>query len=343
MKIKQLYIILSSCVVMWLCFTGKVVAQGMHFSQYYNAPLLLNPANTGLAPDNDYRVGVNYRKQWATIPVPYNTVSLYGDFQLMRNQNETNWMGAGFAFWNDKVGDGDLKLTKFDVFLAYHVQMGEYSMLSFGATAGFATRTVDFSKFSFGQQWDGFIFDENIPSGESGFIGKSNYVDVAAGLNYAIFPNENMYVKIGLGMAHLNQPKESFYGQQNRIGIRPTMNVDAMMKLSEKVILNPSIYYTSQKGANEFLYGTLFCVNLSANEQKQAQLILGAYHRYGDAAIGVIGLKYMQWKLMTSYDFTMSTLSPANKGRGAFEMGFVFEALYNSFSKERRTYNCPRF
>lgn len=318
-------------------------AQGIHFSQYYHAPLLLNPANTGLSPENDYRVGVNYRKQWASIPVPYNTFSLYGDFQLMRNRNETNWMGVGFSFWNDKVGDGDLKLTKFDVQLAYHVQMGEYSMLSGGVSVGYAERSVDFSKFSFGQQWDGFIFNQSIPSGESGYFAKSRYADISVGINYAIFPNENLYLKIGLGMAHINQPKESFYGQQNKIGARPTANIDALIKLSEYVVLNPSLYYTTQSGASELLYGTLFGVSIGGGQEKDAKLLVGAFHRYGDAAVAALGLKYQQWKLMTSYDITMSTLAQANKGRGAFEMGFVFEALYNSFSKDRRTYNCPRF
>ena len=30
-------------------------AQDLHFSQYFNAPLLTNPANTGFEPDADWR------------------------------------------------------------------------------------------------------------------------------------------------------------------------------------------------------------------------------------------------------------------------------------------------
>ncbi len=321
-----------------------VSAQGMHFSQYYNAPLLLNPANAGLLPTNDYRIGVNYRKQWASIPVPYNTTAVYGDFQALRNKNQTNWLGAGFSFWNDKVGDGDLKLTKFEAVLAYHVQMGDYSMVSVGASGGYIERSVDFGKFTFGKQWDGFNFDPTLPTDEPyAGVRKANYFDVGAGINYAIFPNENVYVKIGLGMAHLTQPKESFFNQTNLVGMRPTANIDALFKLNEVLIVNPSIYYTTQKGASELLYGTLFTMNVSGGDKSNTQLIIGAYHRWGDAVIAGLGLKYMQWKLMTTYDFTMSSLAATNKGRGAFEMGFVYEALYNSFSRDRRTYNCPRF
>jgi type IX secretion system PorP/SprF family membrane protein len=221
--------------------------------------------------------------------------------------------------------------------------MGDYSMVSVGASGAYVERAVDFNKFKFGNQWDGFTFDEALPTGESGNYGKSNYFDVAAGVNFAFFPNENTYLKLGLGMAHITQPKESFYGQANKLGMRPTINLDALLKLSSVIILNPSVYYTTQKGAYELVYGTLFTVNISNADKSTTQLILGAYHRFGDAAIGTLGLKYMQWKLMTSYDFTMSNLSSTNKGRGAFEIGFVYEALYGAFSRDRRTYNCPRF
>ncbi len=104
---------------------GRVSAQGMHFSQYFNAPLLLNPANTALSPEADYRVGVNYRQQWAAVPVPYNTFAVYGDLQVLRNRNETNWLGLGAAVWNDVAGQGQLTLTRAEAFLAYHIQMGD--------------------------------------------------------------------------------------------------------------------------------------------------------------------------------------------------------------------------
>jgi type IX secretion system PorP/SprF family membrane protein len=304
---------------------------------------LLNPANAGLLPTDDYRVGINYRQQWVSVPVPYTTISAYGDFQAMRNKNQTNWLGAGLAFWNDKAGVGKLSLTRIEAIVAYHIQLGQYNMFSFGASGAYAQRTVDFSAFTFGNQWDGLQFNTALPTNENGYVSKTNYFDVNAGLNYAFFPNENTYLKVGIGMAHLNQPKESFYGQNNTLGMRPTINIDALFKLNDNVILNPSLYYTTQKGATELLYGTLFSISISAKDNKPTELVLGGFHRLGDAAVGVIGLRYQQWKIMSSYDFTVSKLGASNKGRGAFEMGLVFQALYNSFSRERNTYNCPRF
>jgi len=87
----------------------------------------------------------------------------------------------------------------------------------------------------------------------------------------------------------------------------------------------------------------LFAINVSGEEKTNAQLILGAYHRWGDALIAALGLKYQQWKLTTGYEFTMSSLAATNKGRGAFEISLIYEALYNEYSRDRRTYTCPRF
>lgn len=338
--------ILSIAIALVVCsnfFADKAIAQGMHFSQYYNAPMLLNPANTALLPDNDFRVGVNYRKQWASVPVPYRTTSIFADFQAFRNRNLTNWLGLGLAFWSDKAGDGNLALTRTEAFIAYHVQMGDYTMLSAGVSGAYAQRKVDFNRFTFDQQWDGFQFNNTLASGETGYQAKTNYFDVAAGVNLSIYPNENFYLKIGAGVAHLTQPVESFYGMVNKMGIRPTGNIDALLKASRSVIINPSIYYTTQKGAMELVYGSQFRFNVSGADKEAVELIFGAYHRWGESIVGSIGLRYAQWKIVSSYDFTSSQLSRDNKGNGAFELSIIYQGSYNELSNDRRTLNCPRF
>jgi type IX secretion system PorP/SprF family membrane protein len=318
-------------------------AQGMHFSQFYNAPLLLNPANTALMPEKDYRVGFNYRNQWATVPVPFNTISVFGDFQALRNELITNWLGYGFALWNDKAGPGGLSLSRYEGYLAYHVMMGDVSMISAGVSIAYAQRSVDFSKFTWDNQWDGFLFDRSLITGEQGYEMKTNFVDLGTGVNLAYFPNENTYLKIGCGFAHLTKPKETFYNQTNQLGIRPTINVDLLLKLSPWVILNPSVYYTNQKDASELIAGTLVQVDISTPQSENMQLILGAYHRFGESIIGSAGFDVEGWRITASYDFTMSSIAPAVKSHGATEISMIYTGYYNAFSRDRRSYNCPRF
>jgi hypothetical protein len=60
----------------WL-FIFPVKAQDFHYSQFYAAPLYLNPALTGSTELS--RVGVNYRKQWPGLAQDFSAYSAYFD------------------------------------------------------------------------------------------------------------------------------------------------------------------------------------------------------------------------------------------------------------------------
>lgn len=326
------------------CQLQTASCQGIHFSQYFNAPLLLNPANAALMPESDYRIGMNYRNQWSSIPVPYNTFMAYGDFQAIRNKAETNWLGIGAAVFNDRVGDGDLSLTKVQGVLAYHVQLSTTTMVSAGLSGAWSQRSVDFNMLTFDLQWNGQTFDRNLPSGESGYRSKTHFMEVGAGVNFAWFPNENTYFKLGLGADRLNRPRESFYGRDNQLGVRPTANLDVLLKAGATTILNPSVYYTQDKGAYELVAGTQFNFLVSGMySQLHSQLILGAYYRVKESVIGVVGYHWNKVRVTGSYDYTLSKLTALNKGAGAFEVSLRYEGLYGGTAVGRRTYGCPRF
>jgi len=333
------------CMALALCSPGKVTAQGMHFSQFYNAPMLLNPANAALMPDYDYRLGANFRSQWGSI-VPYTTTSIYGDFQAMRNKNETNWLGLGFSFYNDGAGDGKLNLFRGEAIIAYHVQIGETSMVSFGGSVSSNQRSVNFSKLTYPVQWDGFSFNPDNPNQENKGLEKSSYVSATAGLNYAIFPSDAFYLKLGASVANLNKPTESFYpGSVNELDLRPSANLEMMIRSTEKLIISPSAYYSTQSGAYELVYGTLLTFNMAKPDEQIAanQMIFGAYHRWNDAVVGVAGIQLNGWRAMASYDFNVSSLGASAGGAGAFELSLRYEGLYTENSRGRRTYHCPRF
>lgn len=318
-------------------------AQGMHFSQYYNSPMLLNPANTALMSETDYRVGANYRSQWAKLPVPYKTISGFADFQVLRNRNMTNWLGLGLAFYNDQAGDGKLTLTRTEAFIAYHVQMGETSMISAGISGAYGNRSVDYSAFTFDQQWNGFNFDKNLANGEEYTHIQTSYYDVSAGVNYAYFPNEAFYLKIGVGLAHLNQPQESFYNITNTLKMRPTANIDALLRMRTGVLLNPSVYYTTQSGANEIVYGVNGSFFLGGKGKSATDLILGIYHRWDESVIGLFGLQWGGLKFTTSYDFTMGDQDLQSQSGGAIEFAIIYQGMYGQGGRRRGTINCPRF
>src|ERR1700677_39038 len=94
-------------ILFMLSIACSLQAQDLHFSQFFNAPLTTNPANTGFIPDADYRIGVHYRDQWSSIlAAPYKTVSLFGDAKIMKNSIENGWIGLGAVILNDVAGTG---------------------------------------------------------------------------------------------------------------------------------------------------------------------------------------------------------------------------------------------
>ena len=171
--------------------------QDLHFSQYFNAPLLVNPANTGFNPDFDYRVGGNYRNQWASLSnTPYKTMSIWADAQLFNNRFENSWIGIGAAFLNDVAGSGNLSATKGFASIAYHQVLGLNSLISAGFNVGFTQKRIDLNKLTFNSQWNGKFFETSLPSNEPFQYSSVDYFTVQAGINFAQFVNDNLYLKI---------------------------------------------------------------------------------------------------------------------------------------------------
>src|ERR1700739_1244196 len=93
-------------VCRWLlvicCLTQQAHAQDIHFSQFYETPLLRNPALAGIFT-GDYRFSSVYRTQWATVTTPYQTGSFNGEFKLPTGKGNDFLTLAGEIYY-DKAG-----------------------------------------------------------------------------------------------------------------------------------------------------------------------------------------------------------------------------------------------
>ena len=307
-------------------------AQDLHFSQYFNAPLLINPANTGFAPDVDWRAGINYRNQWSNITNnPYKTMSVWGDMQLFNDRFESGWLGVGGSLLRDVAGSGGLTSTKLNASVAYHQMLGLASLISVGFSGGWVNKRIDLSKLTFDNQWDGEFFDISIPNNEPFAYTSVGYLDINTGVNYAYFPNENLYINAGVSVMHLNRPKESFFSRQSvdaQLNMRYNAFLNAAVKLNDKWILNPNVYYSQMTDANEIVLGMNANYNLSGDGS--AQLIGGLYYRKGDAFIPMAGYQWRDLKITVSYDATTSSLGAYNQTRGAYEFSLVKTGLFNA-------------
>src|SRR5579871_4288142 len=133
---------------------GQATGQDLHFSQWFNAPLITNPANTGFIPDADYRLGANYRDQWSAImSEPYWTMSVWGDAQVFRNRIENGWMGLGGVILRDEAGAGNLTSTQAYASIAYHQMIGYTSLLTAGFNVGWINKRINSVNLKFPDQF----------------------------------------------------------------------------------------------------------------------------------------------------------------------------------------------
>jgi type IX secretion system PorP/SprF family membrane protein len=314
--------------------------QDLHFSQYYNAPMLVNPANTGFNPDFDFRAGVNYRSQWASVGSPYKTMSAWGDVKLLGNRIENGWVGLGGMLWKDQAGSGSLTGTTGMLSLAYHQMLGYNSLLSGGFSVGYTQKRIDVTKLTFDDQWNGVFFDTNIPSFEPFATNQVSYLDLQAGINYAYFASENFYFNTGVSVMHINTPRESFFDasvSNNEISRRYNFFINASVKVVDTWILNPNIYVSMVGNSREILAG--INANRDLGDNGARQLIMGVYYRNNDAVIPLFGYQINDLKMTFNYDATISTLSKSNLTRGAYEISIVKSGIFPS-SQGRQT-RCP--
>jgi type IX secretion system PorP/SprF family membrane protein len=334
-KILVIHFLIIACV--------SVHGQDLHFSQFFNSPLTTNPANAGFIPDADYRVGINYRTQWNSIlSTPYKTMSAFADAQLFRNKLENGWVGIGGVLLSDKAGSGGLRSDKFYGSVAYHQMLGLSSLLSAGFNLGYVSKRIDPTNLKFPDQFNGKFFDGSISPGVQFTNINIDYYDMQVGMNYAYFPQENVYINAGYSIHHVNKPKETFFGDNTEVGKIPVRHigfVNAILKVNPRVIINPNIYFTTQTNAIEVNAGMNANYNLS--EFGESQLIFGLYYRHKDAVIPVLGFETKNTAFTFSYDATISNLSKFNGARGAAEFSIVKKGFYPSNS-DRQTL-CPKF
>ncbi|SJZ44924.1 PorP/SprF family type IX secretion system membrane protein [Sediminibacterium ginsengisoli] len=325
-----------------ICFAAvtSLQAQDLHFSQYFNTPMLVNPANTGFNPDYDYRVGGNYRNQWASVGNPYKTMSAWGDAKIFADRFENGWMGVGLSLMKDVAGSGNLSATTAVGSIAYHQMIGYNSLLSGGFSLGYVNKRVDVSKLTFDNQWNGRFFDVSIPPNEAFANSSVSYLDLQIGLNYAYFASDNLYFNAGVSIMHVNKPRESFFDpsvSDASVKRRITGFANASLKIEDLWIINPNLYVSKMGTAWETVIG--FNANRNLSGDGTSQMIFGLYYRNADAIIPMIGYEVNDLKIILNYDATISTLSNLNGTRGAYELSVVKSGVFsNSLGRSVR---CP--
>lgn len=317
----------------------SLFAQDPQFTQFYSAPVYLNPAFTGNT--TQLRAGLNYRNQWAAISGGFVSYSFVYDHNF-----PTAKSGLGLISFRDVAGSGKLGMTKVGALYSYTANINRKSAFRSGIEVSGIQNTVDFSQFTFSSELEEI---GNAAVNATG-IGDRMYLDIGAGMLYYA-PS----LWVGVAVHHLNHPNQSLINQ----------NSPLPMKFSSHGGYNITLKKTVTNGMSE-------SITVAYNYKAQAkfdQLDLGMYYynennfvvglwyrglpvkrvvegySNNDAIALIAGYMSKKFRLGYSYDITISKLA-GNTG-GAHELSLIFE--YASKKSERKKYGrkffvpCPKF
>jgi type IX secretion system PorP/SprF family membrane protein len=223
---------------------SRLMAQDQMYTQFFNAPIYLNPALTGQF-EGDLRMNMIYRNQWSSIPgnLSYTTASI--DYNMPQ-------FGGGVGLMFSRSSEGTAFLVNNSIAGTYAYSVGsEGFVLSFGLQAGVVDRTINYNKLVFDDQIDprlGFI-PGSASAAESFPFNNRFYFDSGAGINLVVGEFD-----IGSAVQHINQPNESFTGTPAKLPMRGVAHISYRWDLSrgenlyedEKSYIIPSVVFSKQ-------------------------------------------------------------------------------------------------
>jgi type IX secretion system PorP/SprF family membrane protein len=326
-------------------------AQDTHYSQFFNSPLTLNPALTGLTKGSA-RFGAIYRNQWFSavnngfFNSPFQTPSAFVDAPI-RIKNDA--IGVGGMFLYDRAGAGSFTTFQGQASLSYIKGLGRNGnhQISAGFQLGYTQVRLVRDDLQFTSQFDN---NNQFTGNPFGFALTPNvgYVNLNVGLLYygQLTKNLSMYVGGAFFNATGMKYNLSSNNEKRELYFRGNAQMGFDIRFG-KFHLLPSALFMQQAKADQLNTGLGFGFDFTEN----VNMTLGIYNRannvsnkFGqvDAIIPYAGFEVKNFKLGASYDFTLTRFKEAGNGTGALEISLMYIIMPKKNSVDRVIF-CPRF
>jgi type IX secretion system PorP/SprF family membrane protein len=312
----------------------QATAQDLSFSQFYEKPLLRNPALAGVF-DGDIRVNGIFRNQWQSVTVPYQTAALSAEIKFPIGSSN-DFLTLGIQTTYDVAGDIKLKRTQILPVINYHKSLNEDydSYLSFAFMGGSVNSQFDATKLKMDDQYVAGSFNASNPTQQVFSKTGVSYWDAATGVTYSQGFGESGSWYLGAALFHFNKPKVAFYTNNESTVLlnKLTFNAGVTTPTSEYNRLVLFGDYTKQGGSNQFCGGALYGTDLvqQYDGEDKVSFYAGAFYRWKDALVPIIKLDYYNMAVGLSYDVNVSKLKTASQLRGGFELSLSYRAKFNS-------------
>lgn len=319
----------------------ELAAQDPQFSQYYQAPLYLNPGFAGITPQQ--RLVLNHRIQWPNLPQAFSTYAASYDIFVDELRS-----GFGFLFTTDKMGSAGWRTTTASIIYSYKVKLTDKIVFSPGLSFGYGSNGLDRSKLVMG---DGLEYDGISLDPELNRLGRQGYFDFGSGF---LVYSKSLW--LGASFTHMNRPNLSVLNDVSRLDMKTAvhggvrLSLNGSLKTRSKVsYLTPSFIYRMQgRSFTQLDVGLNYHID---------PISVGVWYRgkpfqrsvinsvTQDALILYMGLYFKSLTIGYSYDFTISELQTASGG--AHEISIVYEfntrSTRKDIKKKYRLIPCPTF
>lgn len=330
-------------VVLVMCGAGSAVAQDPQFSQYYQAPLYLNPGFTGITQQQ--RGVINHRVQWPNLPQAFATFSASYDLFVEELRS-----GFGLLLTNDVMGTARWGTTTAGFLYSYKVRLTENLVFSPGLYFGYGTNGLDRTKLTLadGLEYGGISLDPEINR-----LGRQSYFDVGSGF---LFYNSSVW--LGMSFSHMNRPNMSILSDQDRLPMKTAVHGGFRLNLmgtgpgtasGRPSYLTPSFIYRVQgKSFSQLDLGVNYhvdpvSVGIWYRGKPFEKTVINTLAQ--DALIVHMGMYFHIFSIGYSYDFTISEMQTASGG--AHEVSLVVEFVTKPMNRQmKRKYQmipCPTF
>jgi len=322
-----------------IAFVAK--SQDPQFSQYYQAPLYLNPGFTGITPQQ--RVVFNHRLQWPSLPQAFATYAASYDIFVDELRS-----GFGALITTDKMGSAGWRTTNLGLLYSFKVKITDNIVFSPGLTFGYGHNGIDQTKLTLG---DGLEYDGQSIDPELSKLGNQSYFDFGSGF---LLYNRNIWV--GAAFHHMNQPNLSVLNDVSRLPMKISIHGGAKVSLyngprtlAKVSYLTPSfIYRTQGPSFSQLDVGINYhidpvSVGIWYRGKPFQKSVINSITQ--DALILNLGMYFKNLSIGYSYDFTVSELQTA--AGGAHEISVIYEfvarPLNRSVKRKYRLIPCPSF
>jgi type IX secretion system PorP/SprF family membrane protein len=258
-----------------LASISPAFAQDPQYSQYYAAPLYLNPAMAGAELMG--RVGFNYRNQWPSLNANFITSVISLDHFIEKANS-----GIGITMMSDAQGNR-IKNSEVTALYAYQLRVGDRNFLRMGLQGSYSNRGFDPNGLIFGDQLSNSGYTGN-PSADP-YASLTNYrtvqnFDVGSGV---LFYNPKVF--IGLAVTHITQPTVSYSGVSTADGCKTGDCIPRKYVVNGGYNINLNhLIKGSASMDKEFTITPTF---LYKKQGQFSQLDLGAYATYAPLTLGL--------------------------------------------------------